>query len=288
MPVDERVGMTVGLIQQWFPNLDNAFLADVVKSLLLLLVLLVLRTVLVRSITKNPRISTDSKLRWIVTVRNTVAFVFVLGLFFIWAHELQAFAVSLVAIAVALVLATKELILCVSGAALKAGANAYSVGDRIQIAGYRGIVLDQDLFATTLLEIGPGQASHLSTGRAVVFPNSLLFTHPLVNETYTEEYVLHVTTVPLGSGDDWQRAEQVLLEVAKAQCAPYLDDAKRHMQSLEEKNLLEAPSLDPRVIVQIPEPGRIDLHLRFPAPARGRSRIEQAILREYLSAMAKT
>ena len=72
-------------------------------------------------------------------------------------------------------LATKEVIFCWSGAALGGGGKVYSVGDRIQIAGHRGVVLDHDIFATKLLEIGPGEASHLYTGRVTVFPNSLLF-----------------------------------------------------------------------------------------------------------------
>jgi small-conductance mechanosensitive channel len=93
----------------------------------------------------------------------------------IWAHELQAFAVSLVALAAALVLATKELILCWSGAALRVGGKVYSVGDRIQIAGYRGVVLDHDIFATKLLEIGrprlaslPGVANNVFMGAVQV------------------------------------------------------------------------------------------------------------------------
>lgn len=274
-------------MQPWFPATDSAFFLDGLKSLILLLVVLILRTVLVQSISKHPHLTTGAKLRWLVTVRNTMVFVFVVGLIFIWAHALQAFAVSLVAIAVALVLATKELILCFSGAALRMGASVYSVGDRIQIAGYRGIVLDQDLFATKLLEVGPGQASHLATGRAIVFPNSLLFTNALINETYTKEYVLHMTTVPLSSGEDWQKAERVLLDAAQAECLPYLEEATRHMQSLEEKNLLEAPSMEPRITLQLPEPGQIYLHLRFPAPVRGRARAEQSILRRYLVEMGK-
>ncbi len=43
---------------------------------------------------------------------NTMVFVLLVGLVVIWAHELQAFGLSLVALAAALVLATKELILC--------------------------------------------------------------------------------------------------------------------------------------------------------------------------------
>ena len=71
---------------------------------------------------------------------------------------------------------TKELILCWSGAGLRVGRKVYSVGDRIQIAGHRGIVLDHDIFAIKLLEIGQGPASHLYTGCVAVFLNSLLLT----------------------------------------------------------------------------------------------------------------
>ncbi|MGQ0811084.1 MAG: mechanosensitive ion channel family protein [Nitrospiraceae bacterium] len=272
---------------QAIPFIDSTFLVDVAKSLILLLSLLIVRILLVRSIKKHPHLAREAKLRWVVTIRNGMVSVFAVGLIFIWAHELQAFAVSLVAIAVALVLATKELILCMSGAALRMGAGVYSIGDRIQIAGYRGIVMDQDLFTTTLLEIGPGQAAHLITGRMVVFPNSLLFTNPLTNESYTKQYVLDVMTVPLTREEDWQRAEEILLAAAKTECAPYLEEAQRYMRALEQKSILETPSLDPRVTVQIPEPGRLHLLLRFPAPTRGRSRVEQAILRRYLVA-AKT
>jgi hypothetical protein len=57
------------------------------------------------------------------------------------------------------------------------------------------------------------------------------------------------------------------------------------MKLLEQQNLLEAPSPEPRITIQLSESGRVLLVLRFPAPDRGRSRIEQAILRRYLSAM---
>ena len=166
----------------WLPHIDSSALLDGFSSLLLLFFLFIVRMVIVRAISKNPTLSMEAKRRWVVSVRNSMVFVLLVGLLVIWAHELQAFAVSLVAVAAALVLATKELILCWSGAALRVGGKVYSVGDRIQIAGHRGVVLDHDIFATKLLEIGPGQASHLYTGRTTVFPNSLLFMNPLVKE----------------------------------------------------------------------------------------------------------
>jgi small-conductance mechanosensitive channel len=261
---------------------------DGLTSLLLLLSLLIVRTLIVRAISKNPTLSMEAKRRWVVSVRNTMVLVLLVGLVVIWAHELQAFAVSLVALAAALVLATKELILCWSGAALRVGGKVYSVGDRIQIAGHRGVVLDHDIFTTKLLEIGPGQASHLYTGRVTVFPNSLLLTNALVKENPGQEYGLYLLVIPLRDKEDWRDAERHLLDAASAECSSFMEEAGRHMKLLEQTSLLEAPSPEPRITIQLSEPGRVQLVLRFPAPDRGRSRIEQAILRRYLTAAAAT
>ncbi|MBM4138168.1 MAG: hypothetical protein FJ244_01605 [Nitrospira sp.] len=59
--------------------------------------------------------------RWVVTTKNWIVLAFLIGLVSIWAHELRAFAVSLVALTAALVPATKELILCWSSTALRIG-----------------------------------------------------------------------------------------------------------------------------------------------------------------------
>ncbi|MBX3331681.1 MAG: mechanosensitive ion channel family protein [Nitrospira sp.] len=269
---------------EWF-GIDSSVALDGLKSLILLLTLIIVRPLIVRWIARNPTLSMESKRRWVVTTRNSVVFAFLIGLVIIWAHELQAFAVSLVALAAAFVLATRELILCWSGAALRVGSKAFAVGDRIQIAGHRGVVLDHDAFATRLLEIGPGQSAHLYTGRVTIFPNSLLLTNTLIKENPEQEYGLYTLIVPVKNDEEWQKAERALLEAAKAECAPYMDEAARQMKLLEQTNLLEAPSPEPRITIQLPDSGKIHLVLRFPAPDRGRSRIEQAILRRHLLQM---
>lgn len=267
-------------------QIDSVGYLDLFKSLILLIALVITRTLVVRWLSRSPTLSMEAKRRWVVTTRNSIVFAFLVGLVFIWAHELQAFAVSLVALAAALVLATKELILCWSGAALRVGGKVYAVGDRVQIAGHRGVVLDHDIFATRLLEIGPGQTAHLYTGRVISFPNSLLLSNALIKENPAQEYGLYTLTIPIKTDDHWEQAEHRLLNVAKAECAPFMEEAARHMKLLEQANLLEAPSPDPRITVQLLEPGKLQLVLRFPAPDRGRSRVEQAILRRYLAETA--
>lgn len=272
-------------MQAGWLNIDSSVALDVLKSLLLLFALMATRALVVRWISRNPTLSMEAKRRWVVTTRNSIVFAFLIGLVSIWAHELQAFTVSLVALAAALVLATKELILCWSGAALRVGGKVYAVGDRIQIAGHRGIVLDHDIFATKLLEIGPGQSAHLYTGRVIIFPNSLLFSNALLKENPEQEYGLYTLVIPIKTDDNWQQAEETLLKAARAECAPFMEEAARQMKLLEQTNLLEAPSPEPRITIQLLEAGKMQLVLRFPAPDRGRSRIEQAILRRYLIEM---
>lgn len=136
----------------WLPQVDSSVVLDGLISLL------ILWTLIVRAIATNPTLLTEAKRRCAVSIRNSMVFVLLVGLVVIWAYELQAFAVSLVALAAALVLATKKLHLCWSGAALRVGGKVYSVSDLIRIAGHRGVVLDHDIFATKLLEIGPGEA----------------------------------------------------------------------------------------------------------------------------------
>jgi len=119
--------------------------------------------------------------------------------------------------------------------------------------------LDHDIFATKLLEIRPGQASHLYTGRVTVFPNSLLFTNALVKENPGQEYGLYILVIPLSDQDDWRDAERHLLDAAKAECTPFMEEAGRQMKLLERTNLLEAPSPEPRITIQLSEPGRINL-----------------------------
>lgn len=278
----DAVGGIREMTKGWL-TIDSLVILDGLKSLILLVAIVLTRMLVVRWISRNSHLSMEAKRRWVVATRNSMVFVFLIGLVVIWAHELQAFAVSLVALAAALVLATKELILCWSGAALRVGSKVYAVGDRIQVGGHRGVVLDHDVFATKLLEIGPGPSAHLYTGRVVSFPNSLLLTNALVKENPDQEYGLYTVTVPVTTEASWQQAEQRLLAAAKAECGPFMEEAARQMKLLEQTNLLEAPSPEPRVTVQLPDPGKVHLILRFPAPDRGRSRVEQAILRRYLA-----
>jgi small-conductance mechanosensitive channel len=212
-------------------------------------------------------------------VRAIAFAVIVLGLLFIWEQALREFVVSLVALAVAMVIATKELLMSILGSFQRASSRAFGIGDRIEVMGIRGDVIDHTLFNTTLLEIGP---NHRRTGRTQVIPNSVFLSNPIANETFTEAYVLHTFAVPTRPEDDWLAIEARLLEAARDVCAEYIEAAGRHMDKMSRQHGLTPFSVEPRVTLRLDDPSRSTLLVRVPTPARERARTEQRILRRLL------
>ncbi|MEM6292279.1 MAG: mechanosensitive ion channel family protein [Myxococcota bacterium] len=219
--------------------------------------------------------------RFLVQSRNAAVLIFLGSTAVLWAEQLQTVALSLAALAAALVIATKELILCLSGTFLRVSARTFKLGDRIEINGVRGDVIDIGPLTTTLLEVGPERTIHKLTGRTVVLPNSLFLSTPVLNETFTDQYVLHTTTVKLRNDERWQHVESMLLDAAQSVCGEHLDAARENMERVGHKHGLQPPDVRPRVWVSNGESG-LELVLRYPAPIRGRGQTEQAILRAYL------
>lgn len=257
---------------------DRDVLVNVAITGLLLLLLLGLRS-LVLSAVRRRELPFDRMRKWTAFTRNATFIAFLALVLPLWLEPLKSLAISLVAVAAAIVLATKELILCMTGALVRSTAKAFDVGDRIEVASVRGDVIDTNLFTTTILEIGP---SHQQTGRAVVVPNALFVTGPLVNETYTEAFVLHTLSVPVKLEPGWERAEEALRRAVEEECVEWLDEAKRHFDRVSKERGFEPPVVDARVTLQVTKPDEITLLARLPVPARRKGKVEQEILRRWL------
>lgn len=262
--------------------LSGPLLYMLISTALLILAIIIFRMLIARFIRRNVS-SPELRRRWLAQSRNGLFLILLLGIISIWGEELRTLALSIVAIAVAFVVATKELILCVTGSILKTGAGSFNIGDRIQIKDFRGDVIDQNLLATTILEVGPGKITHQRTGRMTVIPNALFVSEPVINESYTHDYILHVFTVPFKREDDWQGAQEAFLEAANRQCKPYLKEVRSHMKRLSEERGLDVPTVEPRVTIQVPTADEVHLIVRIPAKSGQRSYIEQSVLSEVLS-----
>ncbi|MDO8907865.1 MAG: mechanosensitive ion channel [Pseudohongiella sp.] len=266
-------------IQAWYSSfvLSDSMLSLITSSVILFMVIIALRALLSRFIRRSVA-SNELRRKWMVQSRNGLLLLLMLGLILIWGEELRTLALSIVAIAVAFVVATKELILCVIGTILKTVSNSFDLGDRIQIKDFRGDVIDQNILATTIMEVGPGKITHQRTGRTMVIPNAMFVSEPVINESFTHDYVFHVFTVPFKREDDWHAAQLAFLQSAKRHSASYLEEVRKYMNRISIRRGLEIPSVDPRVTIQVPTAGELHLIIRVPVKSGERGFIEQAIL----------
>lgn len=154
------------------------YTSDALASLALIAVLFVSRLVAGRTLRRRENLPEQVARRWTANIRNVLILVAVVGLIMIWAPQLRTFALSLTAVAVAIVVATKELLLCLSGAALRTFTRAFSVGDIVEIGASKGEVIDLNLLAGRLIEFDQREGSIIPTGRTIILPYSLLFSSP--------------------------------------------------------------------------------------------------------------
>jgi small-conductance mechanosensitive channel len=265
---------------------DLAPYARILATVLAVIAILVLRNVIVRAILHNAP-KGEVRRRWIVAARNVTVFAVLVVVLAIWSGQIAPYATALLAFAVAKVIATKEIIQCLLGGFIRTVANTYSIGDRIEIGPHRGDVIDITPLTTTLLEVGPGKLSHLRTGRTVVVPNSKLTDGYVVNESAMKQYVVHYLTVPVAKHEDWSKVEECLRAAAEAECASFIEEARGHMAALEREHGLRGLPLRPRVFVDLPDSGKLNLMVRVPSPVGAQGRIEQAILRRFLEAFPR-
>jgi small-conductance mechanosensitive channel len=229
------------------------------------------------------RMSREIKLRASVFWRNSSLLAAALALLFVWRTELRAAALSLAALSVALVLAGKELLTSTLGYIHRTTSGSFRFGDVIEIGGVKGEVIDQTLLSTTVLEMSE---EHQFTGRTVQFPNSFYVIHPLKNHSRIGDYQLGILVVPLAAGAELDAARRRLEEAASAVCSAFVAPAEAALRELEGEQFVVMPSADPRVTLRMVDANKVNLILRYPCPAKQRTRTEQAILARYLAAAA--
>jgi small-conductance mechanosensitive channel len=266
--------------------LSGSIATKLFSTAILIVCILVLRLYVAHRIKADVDLRPTLKRQWIVRIRNITLFLIFGIVVVVWLEQLRTIAASVVVIAAAIVIATKEFLLNVVGFFYRTTAKFISVGDRIEIGGIRGDVIDQNPMGITLLEIGPGDKTHQYTGLTIFLPNSLFLSSTVKNETYLwSDYVFHLMTIPVKAETQWKKAEMALLQSARDVSAPYLNKAREVMTTEALQQSLEEPNIEPRVQIQITDPEKYNLVLRLPVPTRKRGRLEQEITRRYLQIM---
>lgn len=214
-----------------------------------------------------------------VLVKNLILACGMVALSIIWASKIAGVALSVAAVAGAMLIVSKDFLASLLGTAVFTITRPYRVGDFIEIDGVSGRVVDTSMLNTTVADTSEG---NLITGANIILPHAMLLSIPVRNLTATGQYVLRLLPVSV-LYRDLVYCEPLLLEAAQEVCGEWIDEASRHLKLMESRELIDLPSGNPRVIMDLSRHEHAVLTLRYACRPDERINVEQAILRRYLA-----
>ncbi len=261
------------------PTLSSRLLSTVV----LIAVVLVGRYLAMRIVHRkvgDPELQFRSRkaITYVATLFTTIALVF------IWLPFFDDLATFLGLLSAGIAIALADVFLNLAGWGYIVFRRPFKVGDRIEIAGDAGDVVDIRAFRFTLLEIRDWVHADQSTGRVVHIPNGKLFREPMANFTEGFHYIWHEIPVLVTFESDWQKAEELLREALRSVAIPEAEARKVIEQMSASRDYhITYRELAPTVYVSTRDSGVL-LTGRVLVEAKRRRSVEDGVWRDLLTA----
>lgn len=262
----------------------NDFVLHAVVSLLIIVMAFILSKVLqriaIRYIEEPARRYRASKL-----IGRTAAVITLIILLIYLSPKESDLITILTVIGAGLAIGLREVLLNFVGWINLAVRSTFEQGDRIEVNGVKGDVVDIRLMQSTLMEVGGWVEAEQSTGRIVHFPNSWVFQHTVYNYTRGFKFVWHEFGVTVTYRSDWEAARDIMLEHAEESAAIVEHQAKQELRRMSREYLVHYSILTPYVYVRLTENG-IRLTLRYLTQVRKRRGTEHALTMAMLADFA--
>lgn len=252
------------IIKDWIEEatgLEHGTQENILSSLVVILFLWAISQLLLRIIQKR-NISEVSQYHWRKTILYSVRGIGVLVLAQIWVEAFGSVATFLGLVSAGIAIALKDPLSDLAGWLFLIWRKPFIVGDRVEMDGYAGDVIDIRLFQYTIIEIGNWVEGDQSTGRMVHIPNAKIFTTELVNYSREFEYIWYELPVLVTFESDWRKAKNILIHVVEEDAREQAGLAAKAFHKASKDILL--PHTDPtsKVYTSVKDSGVL-LTMRF-------------------------
>jgi small-conductance mechanosensitive channel len=214
--------------------------------------------------------------------RIVVTFAVAVTIVFSLVSELGSLATFAGFITAGLAVALQNVILSVAAYFFLIGKYGVRAGDRVQIGGVTGDVLDIGLVRMHLMELREGG---LPTGRVVVFSNSTVFgSNNFFKQLPGSEFTWHEVKLTLASGTDYRKAETRLMAAVNKIFESYRDTVDRQHALVATNLNLSQEEARPQSRLRLTE-GGLEMIIRYPVPLANAAAVDDKISRGLLDAV---
>jgi small-conductance mechanosensitive channel len=201
----------------------------------------------------------------------------------IWFPDTQSFIVAIGVISAGVVIALQDVFRNFVGGILIMTGNLYQVGDRIEIGGETGDIMDIGIMNTTMMELREWIDSDQATGRITSIPNGKVITTPVHNYTKDHSFLWDEIMIPITYSSNWKKAKVVILEIVTQETAEIVKEAEAEMEKIGEMYYLPNRMVEPAVYLT-PTDTWISFHVRYVTRGKERrafrTRISELILQK--------
>ena len=125
----------------------------------------------------------------------------------------------------------------------------YKSGDRVQLGGIKGDVMDIGVLRTTIMETGQWVDGDLYNGRIVLIANSFVFKEAVFNYSGQFPFLWDEIKVPIKFGSNYQMAKEILIQIGKDIAGDLTIQSREEWSNLQRKYRLEDAQTEPMVSI---------------------------------------
>ncbi len=251
---------------------------------------LVFITVLVRIAQRSlSRYISDGDVRY--RARKLVSFLGYLAAFVyltvVFRSQLGGLTVAFGVAGAGIAFALQEVIASVAGWAGIALGNFFAIGDRVQLGGIKGDVIDIGVLRTTLMECGNWVNGDLYNGRIVRVANSFVFKEPVYNYSGDFPFLWDEITVPVRYGGDVRLARELIERVVAGTVGAYAAFAEQAWKEMVRKYRIEDAQIQPMVTL-VANDNWMEFTARYVVDYKRRRTTKDEIFTRLLEALEST
>jgi len=236
------------------------------------------------------RYVTDPRRRYQFLLLRRVVLWFTLAIILVaaFASELGSITTFAGLLTAGVAVALQSVILSVVGYFLLIGKYGVHVGDRVQVAGVTGDVVEIGLVRLHLMEV-TGGPNPRPTGRVVAFSNSLVFqaSAGLFKQIPGTSFLWHEITLRLDAETNYREVEQRMLAAVNKVFEDYREKMELQRRGMERAlSSVTATSFKPESHLRLLPKG-LEVSIRYPVELGNAAEIDDRITRELLDAIER-
>ncbi|SHI54282.1 mechanosensitive ion channel domain-containing protein [Algibacter luteus] len=249
----------IDIIKQWLQ--DYPVVASIIKYVILVAVVLLLIQFLRRFLRKNIT-ETTARYKTQKGVEIIGYIILIILSFSYFTGNIKDFTLAIGLFSAGVAFTLQELILSIAGSLYIFVVKVYKPGDRIEINGIKGDVIDVDSIYTTMMEIGQWVSSDNYTGRIVKLSNAFVFKGPIYNYSQDFPFIWDEFNLPIRYGSDIDLAKSIVKDIASKILSEYTSKSKLQWQDVVNKYYIEDAIIDPTLAIKLTA-NWIEFNLRY-------------------------